>query len=112
MNFIHQIERIQKLNKLIEQETTGTPDELASTLGVSRSKLYELIDGLKSLGKKVKYKRVINSFYYEDHTKLDIQFSFKLIKQSELEKITGGLKYSLPYFFLDGRNLASLYRRR
>ena len=90
MNIIHQIERLQKLNKLIEQERTGTPSELASRLGVSRSKLYELLGGLKSFGKNVAYRRSYQTFYYTDERKLEIAFAIKLEQDDVLKKINGG----------------------
>ncbi|WP_420577168.1 DNA-binding protein [Ekhidna sp.] len=102
MNFIRQIERLQKLNKLIEQERTGPPDKLADSLGVSRSKLYELLDGLRGMGKKVEYKRTIKSFHYTDETKLDIKFSLKVVRKNDLEKISGGLHF-FPSVLFSGR---------
>lgn len=107
MNIIFKIERLQKLNKLIEQEQTGTPNELSDYLGISRSKLYELIDGLNGMGKKVRYNRTTKSFYYSDNNKLVIQFSLKLISPKELEKIEGGKKMT-PNFFMDGLGIHSL----
>ena len=47
MNFIKQIERLQRLNHLIRNENTGTPEELAERLKMKRSQLYEIIDMLK-----------------------------------------------------------------
>ncbi len=111
MNFIHQIEKIQKLNKLIEAEKTGTPKEFAQKLNTSKSKLYELLDDLKSFGVEVKYNRKVKTFYYADSSKLDINFSLKLIKQEEIKNIYGGSKFLLPSFFLDGTPLyLSSYR--
>ena len=101
MNVIHQIEKLQKLNKLIEQEKTGTPMEFAQKLNISKSKLYELLGDLKSLGMEVKYNRRQKTFYYADSSKLNIIFSLKLIKQEEIENIHGGVKFFLPFFFLD-----------
>ena len=40
MKFKEQIERIEKLNKLIQVERTGPPQVLASKLGVQRSHPY------------------------------------------------------------------------
>jgi biotin operon repressor len=77
MNFIHQIEKFQKLNTLIEQEKTGTPKEFAQKLKISKSKLYELMDDLKSFGVEIKYSRKVKTFYYVNSSKLDINFSFR-----------------------------------
>ena len=93
MNFIRQIERLKQLNKLIEQERTGTPDDLARRLGISRSKLYELLDCVRGLGKNVAYQRSTQTFYYQDEeSQLHIDFSIKLVSRQELKKVNGGLK--------------------
>ncbi len=105
MYFIHQIEKIQKLNKLVEEEKTGTPSEFAEKLHISRSKLYELLDTLKSFGKEIKYDRKQKTFCYTDRSKLDINFSLKLINQEGVKNIYGGSKFLLPSFFLDGTPL-------
>ncbi|MCP4457542.1 MAG: HTH domain-containing protein [Cytophagales bacterium] len=107
MNYIQKIERLQKLNKLIEQGRTGTPDELAQQLGISRSKMYEVLDDLKSLGKEVKYNRVSKTFYYVDDIKLDIKFSMKLIEANETGKIAGGFQFFSSVLF-SGRSAHTL----
>ena len=106
MNIISKVAQFQKLNKLIDQEKTGTPTEFAKKLNVSKTKLYELIDEIRSFGKDIKYSRKEKTFYYEDSSKLDIIFSLKLIEGEEIKNIYGGSKFSLPSFFPNG---ASLY---
>ncbi len=114
MNFIKQIERFQKLNTLIEQEKTGTPAELSTRLGVSRTKLYEMIDYLKAIGKKVAYSRPLRSFYYKDKTKVEILFSLRVIdRDEEAKKIAGGTHF-FPSVLFSERNeriLAGSYDR-
>ena len=64
MKFIKQLERFQKLDYLIKNESTGNPTELSNNLNVSRSHLYRLLDTLKDYGASIKYSRKLNSFYY------------------------------------------------
>ena len=107
MKYIKHIERLQKLNKLIEQQRTGSPTELANRLGISRSKMYEILDEIRSLGKRIKYDRSLESFYYTDHAKLDIKFSLKLITTNEIAKINGGMQFFSPVLF-SGRSKNTL----
>ena len=97
MNFIKQIERLQLLNKLILQERTGPPEELAHRLHVSRRTIYDLIDILKDWGAEVAYDRKNRTFYYKLSFEVNIYFSLKVIKEGESEKIYGGsLNFFLP----------------
>ncbi|MCC5912890.1 MAG: hypothetical protein JJU46_00825 [Balneolaceae bacterium] len=97
MKFIEQIERLKYLDRLIRKESTGTPEELACKLGVSRSQLYNLIGYLNDFGMAVKFSRTRNSFFYDRTDKnLDIQFSIKIVTRKEAETIYGG---GLNFFY-------------
>ena len=69
MNFIKNINRVEKLHTLILNEKTGSPKELAESLGISRATLYILIDELGSLNMPVAYSRKHETFYYEKEVK-------------------------------------------
>ena len=86
MKLEEQIERIRKLNKLIERECTGCPIELANQLGIQRSTLYESLDYLKSLGLDISYDRQNRTFYYKSNYKLEIYFSLKVLDNSGLKQ--------------------------
>lgn len=100
MNFIKQIERLQLLNKLIQEQNTGTPEELANRLNLSRRQLYNYIEELKDIGLEVCYSRRYTSFYFENRKKLKIDFSLEILETEEKLKIDGGkCKKFLPCFF-------------
>ncbi len=106
MNFIRQIERLQLLTKLIEQERTGTPEELGKRLGIKKRTLFDIIDNLKSLGVQIEYNRRTKTYSYAHQQKIHIEFSLTILKESELKKISGGVKYfSLSAFFLHREKL-------
>jgi len=63
------------LEKLVRQRRTGTPDELARRLSISRSALYDIIDELRADGVEIKYCRTRCSFYYNGNAFLNIHFS-------------------------------------
>jgi biotin operon repressor len=72
MNIIKDIETLEKMHKLINIESTGNPQELASMLGISRSKLYEIINYLKSENITIEYSRRGLSFHYSDNSEYEI----------------------------------------
>lgn len=91
MNFVKQIERLQLLNKLIIQESTGTPEELADRLGLSKRQLYNQLDSLKCLGVQIGYSKSHKTYYYEgDASRMDVSFSLTWINEGESKKIFGG----------------------
>ncbi len=101
MNFIRQIERMQILNKLIKEQRTGTPKELAERLGISRRQLYTYLDYLRDFGLDVFFSRRQNSFVYSDDKEIQVDLKIKVIGKTDLEKINGGkiLNVFLPCCF-------------
>jgi len=71
MKFIKQLERYQKIDELISTECTGTPNELAKKLNISRGHLYRLLENLKDYGAEIEYSRKQENFYYTTHFNLD-----------------------------------------
>jgi predicted nucleic acid-binding Zn-ribbon protein len=51
---------------LIERQATGTPAEFAVSVNISRRHLYNIIEGLKDNGAKIKYSRISRTFFYEE----------------------------------------------
>jgi predicted DNA-binding transcriptional regulator YafY len=69
MNFIKNINCVEKLHNLILQEKTGSLKKLAEQLGISRATLYVLIEELGSLNMPVSYSRKYETYYYEKEVK-------------------------------------------
>ena len=63
MKIIDALNKLSLFNKLVEQESTGTPSEFAERLGISRTSLYDLIDELKSYNVNIVYSRKRKTFY-------------------------------------------------
>ncbi len=72
------------LSHLIQQAHTGTSNELARKLGVSRSTLMDHINKLKGSGAPIAYCRVRKSYYYT-HKCEGIIVSFKEITHPAAE---------------------------
>lgn len=95
------IERLQLMHKLISEQRTGTPDDLAARLGIKRRTLYELIDEMKSREVPIAYSRTSKTFYYEKPVSIDVSFKVKPLTDEELTKKSAGfLSYTFPVHFL------------
>ncbi|MCL2414972.1 MAG: HTH domain-containing protein [Bacteroidales bacterium] len=77
MNGIEKLKTLAALEKLIRQECTGTPKQLARRLSISERTLYRKIEILKSHGSEIKFSRIRNTFYYSNDEVVDVHFSIK-----------------------------------
>jgi len=73
------IQRLEKINKLISENRTGTPDEFAKRIGVGRRQLYNYLDELRSYGVDIGYCRQSRSFLFESNKHLKINFECEVI---------------------------------
>lgn len=105
MKAFEQLERLKRMNRLIKEEKTGTPEEFATRLGVSSSHLYRCIDEIKELGAPVNFSRSRKTYYYEYEFEMRVSYSIQLISEQSLKKIVGGfsLKNASLLFFESGR---------
>ncbi len=62
---IKQIEMIERIDQLIRIQATGTPEALAYSLGISRTKLYRIINIMRDLNAPILYDMSLQSFIYE-----------------------------------------------
>lgn len=108
MEFIKQIERLQLLNKLVREQRTGSPEELARRIGVSRAKLYLILEELRDQGICIRYSKKLNSFMYENCKGLQLGFSFKVLEAAEETSINAGKIFTLlpSSNILDGAKLS------
>jgi biotin operon repressor len=53
-----------RINNLIEKQSTGRPEEMASKLGISKRQLFNYLKDLKELGYEIEYSPVIESYFY------------------------------------------------
>ncbi len=105
MKAFDQLERLKRMNWLIREEKTGTPDEFAAKLGVSPSHLYRCIEEIRELGAPVNFSRSRGTYYYEHDFEMKISYSIQLISEQTAKKIIGGfsLKNTSLLFFESGR---------
>lgn len=74
MAIVVYIERIHRLDQLISMRATGTPQQLANKLAISRRMLYEYIHTLKDMGGAIAYDKTSQSYYYTNGERLEMRF--------------------------------------
>ncbi len=87
------------MNRLLQRRATGTPSEFANRLGVSRTRLYEMIDELKSHGAPITYDRGIRTFYYCEPFDITVTMQVSSLDAEDQILIHGGSETLSPYFF-------------
>jgi len=90
MTVFKHIDRINLLDKLIRQRRTGTPAELASRLGISASRLYTILAGLKDQGAPIRYSRQSRTYYYERGFSITIAVKVETLDEDELRAVSAG----------------------
>ncbi|TSE10095.1 MULTISPECIES: helix-turn-helix domain-containing protein [Aquimarina] len=63
---IQTMQLIQRIDQLIHLQATGTPDQLASRLGISRTKVYRIIKFMKDLDAPILYDLHSQNFIYAE----------------------------------------------
>ena len=102
MKFFCYIDRITLLNKIVNQGKTGNPETFAARLGISRTRLYEILDVLKSHGAPIMYDKSRQTFYYEYPFEISIHLSFRPLEPIEEKRSNGG-SFFLPAYLFSGR---------
>jgi len=92
MKMIGQLQRIQKINRMIKSARTGTPKEFADELGISESHFYRYIEELQEMGAPIQYSRTRRTYFYENNSELSLSYSLKIISEQGAKEIIGGAK--------------------
>ena len=66
MSYIEQATRIDKLIRLITNSKTGTAEELAKTLGVSRRTIFNDLENLKIMGYQIIYCQTSRNYFFKN----------------------------------------------
>jgi len=100
MKVFEYLDRISMMHKLVSRQRTGTPEEFASQLGVSRTSLYELIDELRSRGVPIAYSRSAKTFFYRQPYDIAVTCLLRPLTYNEEIENSGGMKiFSKILFF-------------
>jgi transcriptional antiterminator len=91
MKLFEYLDRISMMHKLVLRQNTGTPQEFARQLGVSRTSLYELIDELRSRGAPIAYSKSAKTFFYREPFNIAITCLLAPLTYSEKKENSGGI---------------------
>jgi len=91
MKVFEYLDRISMMHKLISRQKTGTPEEMARCLGVSRTSLYELIYELRSRGAPIAYSKSAKTFFYSRPYDIAVTCTLKPLTYDEAKENTGGI---------------------
>lgn len=101
------INRTQMLHKLIMQESTGTPCQLADRFHLSKRQLYNLLEEFKELGAEIAYSRTLGTLYYRNDFRIEIAFKVSVLTKEEEKVICTGEKVYRA-ILLHGRTVSLL----
>jgi hypothetical protein len=104
MSLFKYIERAKAIHCLIEKENTGSSDEFAKKVGISRSLLMEHLKEMReTFSAPIDFCRVRHSFYYKKPFSLTIEIT------TGMGNVKGGQNYFCTFFespkVLDSRKL-------
>lgn len=109
MKNIKKLERLQRLHQRILAENTGTPEEMAKKMNISKRNFYGLVEDLRIMGAEICYSRTTKTYYYCNDFKIEIQISLKLIQEGIVRDLYGGSYFFkenyFPARFLQGTQL-------
>ena len=92
MKVFEYLDRISMMHKLVTRQNTGTPEEFACQLGISRTTLYELIDELRSRGAPIAYSKSAKTFFYRQPYDIAVTCSLRPLTYNEIKENSGGIK--------------------
>ena len=99
MKLFEYLDRISRMHKLVSRQRTGTPEEFAHRLGVSRTTLYELLDELRSRGAPIAYSKSAKTFFYRQPYDIAITCTLKPLTYNEAKEHAGGINFSPKILF-------------
>lgn len=104
MELINEIHRLNTLHQLIRMCNTGSPDELAHRLHISKRHLYNVLDDLRALGAKIDYSRSDYTFYYTNSFELHLNLQVEFLDENYKKCIFAG-SFLDNAMFVHGRTL-------
>lgn len=90
MQLFETINRARQMHSYIRREATGSPDEFAERLHLSRRMLYYLLEELKDLGAEIGYNRNKETFYYRNNFEFNLIIKVNSLTEDEKKHIFGG----------------------
>ncbi|MBN8577380.1 MAG: hypothetical protein J0L66_10585 [Cytophagales bacterium] len=95
MSLLKSIYRLKRLDSLIKKEATGTAEEFAEKIGISRSMLMINLDEMREMGALIKFCPIRKTYYYAEEFNLLI---------GNMVRIKGGNNIGIDTSPLQGLN--------
>lgn len=73
MSLSKYIARLQRMDLLIALKATGSPEEFASKMNLSRSTLFETLQEMKGMGVDIRYSNIRETYYYGDARRIVVR---------------------------------------
>ena len=99
MKVFEYLERISMMHKLVTRQKTGTPEEFAKRMNISRTTLYELIDELRSRGVPIAYSKSGKTFFYRQPYDITVTCSLRPLTFKEEKENSGGINIFTKILF-------------
>jgi len=84
------VNRLKRIDQLIQQQRTGNAKALAQKLGMCERQVYNILEELRDFGIPVEYCRVRQTYYYTEPLQLHIDIGFVNLTTLEVTAIEGG----------------------
>lgn len=95
MSLFKYLDRIKRIDALVRKKATGTPDEFAKKLGISKSMLILNLNELKKLDAPIEYSTIYRSYIYKKDYILSID---NLLSIKESASTRGGTAYNFDFY--------------
>lgn len=66
MTFLERLRTLDRLHNLIRLKATGSPQQLAQRLQVSKRTIFNLLEDLRTFGAEIAYCKYTQSYYYAE----------------------------------------------
>lgn len=100
MKILDEVQMLERMFELIRKKKSGDSSSFHKKLGISRGKLYNLLDELRDIGIHIRYNKRLRSFCIDDKIKVIVRKPIQIIKEDELKETGGGIKkYPSVHFF-------------
>jgi len=106
MNRLNKLIKREQLHKLIISGFTGSADDYANRLNISRSCFFNYMEDLTDAGAVIEYSRVANKYHYLNEFEFEIKIKASNISEEQMDKIKGGQINFVQSFFLDWKTFS------
>jgi predicted DNA-binding transcriptional regulator YafY len=73
MKIIETMRLLQRMHLLIRRKVTGTPEELAEKLNISRASLFRYMKIMRALGASIQFCMIRQSYFYSENFELNLE---------------------------------------